>query len=129
MRTHLLRLALVAAAFATAGLSAQAATLAAPGQTTPAQTAPAQAGRGSRADMMKELNLTPDQQTKLTALMQEMRARRGNMQGPPSDADRQAMQASRATMEAKLKEILTPEQYAKYETMRPQRGQRQSSGQ
>jgi protein CpxP len=82
-------------------------------------------GRGNMmANMTKELNLTPEQQTKVEALMKDMMAQRGNMQSPPSEADRQAMQASRATMEAKLKEILTPEQYTKLQNMRPQRGQR-----
>jgi protein CpxP len=120
MRTYSLRLALVAATFATTGLLAQATTLAAPRQTAPAQT-----GRGNMmANMAKELNLTPEQQTKVEALMKDMMAQRGNMQSPPSEADRQAMQASRATMEAKLKEILTPEQYTKFQSMRSQRGQR-----
>jgi Spy/CpxP family protein refolding chaperone len=120
MRTFSLRLALVAATFATTGLLAQAAP-----PTAPRQTAPTQTGRGNMmANMAKELNLTPEQQTKVEALMKDMMAQRGNMQSPPSDADRQAMQASRATMEAKMKEILTPEQYAKLQTMRPQRGQR-----
>jgi protein CpxP len=120
MRTYSLRLALVAATIATTGLLAQAAT-----PTALRQTAPAQTGRGNMmANMAKELNLTPEQQTKLEALMKDMQAQRANRQSPPSDADRQAMQASRATMEAKMKEILTPEQYTKYESMRPQRGPR-----
>jgi protein CpxP len=120
MRTYSLRLALVAATFATTGLLAQATTPAAPRQTAPTQTS-----RGNMmANMAKELNLTPEQQTKVEALMKDMMAQRGNMQSPPSDADRQAMQASRATMEAKMKEILTPEQYTKLQSMRPQRGQR-----
>lgn len=107
-----------------------AATSAAHAQTTaPAQTAPAQgqgrAGQGRQADMMKELNLTADQQTKLQALMSENRAAMMNRpSGPPTDAERQAMQTRRTEMEAKMKEILTPEQYAKYQAMRPQRGPR-----
>jgi protein CpxP len=44
--------------------------------------------------------------------------------GPPTAADRQAMQARRAEMDTKLKAILTPEQYTKYQALRPQRGQR-----
>jgi protein CpxP len=120
MRTYSLRLALVAATFATTGLLAQATT-----PTAPRQTAPAQTGRGNMmANMAKELNLTPEQQTKVEALMKDMMAQRTNMQSPPSEADRQAMQASRANMEAKMKEILTPEQYTKLQSMRPQRGQR-----
>lgn len=77
---------------------------------------------GNRAEMFKELNLTADQQTKVEALMRESRpATRPS--GPPTDADRQAMQARRTEMDAKLKDILTPEQYTKYQAMRPQRSQ------
>lgn len=122
MRIHSLRLALVAAAFATTGLVAHATPLAAPGQ-----DAPARQGRGG--NMMKDLNLTADQQTKVDALMKEQRASggmRGGQSGPPTEADRQAMQTRRAEMDAKLKEILTPEQYTKYQSMRPQRGPRPS---
>jgi protein CpxP len=54
-------------------------------------------------------------------------SRRGSQSGPPSDADRQAMQTRRADLEAKLKEIITPEQYTKYQRMRPQRGPRPSA--
>ena len=80
-------------------------------------------GRGQGGDMLKSLNLSPEQQTKMEALMKEQRAQggpRGSQQGPPSDADRQAMQARRADMDAKVKAILTPEQYTKYQAMRPQ---------
>lgn len=123
MRTHSLRLALVAAAFATLGLAGQA-----HAQTTPtSDAAMTRAAGGQRgADMLKELNLSADQQTKLDALMKDERAKggmRGGQSGPPSDADRQAMQTRRTEMEAKMKEILTPEQYTKYQAMRPQRGQ------
>lgn len=108
-----------------------AATSAAYAQTTPDQTAPAQGqGRmaGRQAEMMKELNLTADQQTKIEALMTANRAAMMNRpSGPPTDAERQAMQTRRAEMDAKMKEILTPEQYTKYEAMRPQRGQRPSA--
>ena len=96
--------------------------------TVPDQTAPAQGqGRmaGRQAEMMKELNLTADQQTKMEALMSANRAAMMNRpSGPPTDAERQAMQARRTEMDAKVKEILTPEQYTKYQAMRPQRGQR-----
>lgn len=97
-------------------------------QTTPTPdqaTAAGQGRAGRQAEMMKALNLTPDQQAKMEALMSANRTARPS--GPPSDADRQAMQARRADMETKMKEILTPEQYAKYEAMRPQRGQRPSN--
>ncbi len=119
-----LQLALVAAALTTTGLVARATPPTLPIQDTPPQT---RQGRGGRGDMLKELNLTADQKTKVDALLQEQQAKgglRGGQSGPPSDTDRQAMQARRAEMEAKLKEILTPEQYTKYQSMRPQRGPR-----
>jgi Spy/CpxP family protein refolding chaperone len=117
MRMHSLRLALVAAALAATGLTAQAA---------PLQEAPAQGRqRGGGGDRFKDLNLSDDQKAKMEALMKEAREQRGSQQGPPSDADRQAMQTRRADMDAKIKGILTPEQYTKYQAMRPQRGQGQ----
>jgi Spy/CpxP family protein refolding chaperone len=117
MRMHSLRLALVAAALAAISGAAQA---------TPRQEAPAQGRqRGGGGDRFKDLNLSDDQKAKMEALMKEAREQRGSQQGPPSDADRQAMQARRADMDAKIKGILTPEQYTKYQAMRPQRGQGQ----
>jgi Spy/CpxP family protein refolding chaperone len=109
---HTLRLALLATTLATTGLAAQAA---------PLQEAPAQGRPRGGADRFKDLNLTDDQKTKIDALMKEQRGTRGQ-QGPPTDADRQAMQTRRAEMDAKIKAILTPEQYTKYEAMRPQGG-------
>jgi Spy/CpxP family protein refolding chaperone len=113
MHMHALRLALLATTLATTGLTAQAA---------PPQEAPAQGRPRGGADRFKDLNLTDDQKTKIDALMKEARDQRGRQQGPPSDADRQAMQTRRAEMDAKIKAILTPEQYTKYEAMRPQGG-------
>lgn len=122
MRMHSLRLALVATLAATS-FAAQAA---------PLQEAPAQGRqRGGGADRFKDLNLSDDQKAKIEALMKEERANgggRNGQQGPPSDADRQAMQARRAEMDTKIKGILTPEQYTKYQAMRPQRGQRPTTG-
>ena len=111
-----------AAAFATLGLTGPA-----QAQTTPTQDGPATRGGGrGGANMLKDLNLTADQQIKVDALMKDERAKgglHGGQSGPPSDADRQAMQTRRTEMEAKMKEILTPEQYTKYQTLRSQRGQ------
>ena len=120
---HSLRLALVAAALAATSGAAQAA---------PRQEAPTQGRqRGGGGDRFKDLGLSADQQTKLDALMKEERANgggRNGQSGPPTDAERQAMQARRADMDAKVKAILTPEQYTKYQASRPQRGQRPTSG-
>jgi protein CpxP len=116
---HSLRLALVAAALAATSGAAQAA----PRQEAPAQGRP----RGGGADRFKDLNLSDDQKSKIEALMKEEREQRGarGQQGPPTEAERQAMQARRADMDTKIKGILTPEQYTKYQAMRPQRGQGQ----
>ena len=110
---HALRLALLATTLATTGLAAQAA---------PLQEAPTQGRPRGGADRFKDLNLTDDQKTKIDALMKEQREQRSRQQGPPSDTDRQAMQTRRAEMDTKIKAILTPEQYTKYEAMRPQGG-------
>lgn len=118
MTTSSLRLALLAATLTAGALATQAA----PRQTAPAQTTP-RGGRG--ANMLKDLNLTAEQQTQVEALMKdEMAQRAPRPSGPPTDAERQAMQTRRADMETKLKGILTPEQYTKYEAMRSQRGPR-----
>ncbi|MFD1874135.1 Spy/CpxP family protein refolding chaperone [Hymenobacter bucti] len=122
MRISSLRLALGAVLLATASLAAHA-------TPAPTQDAPAQGRQGRGGDMFKDLNLTADQKTKVETLMKEQRGQggmRGGQSGPPSEADRQAMQTRRAEMETKLKDILTPEQYTKYQSMRPQRGQRPS---
>jgi protein CpxP len=108
-------LALLAATFATASLAAQAASY----QPALAQTGP---GGRQRSTMFQDLDLTADQQTKIEALLKEQQGSRPS--GPPTDADRQALQARRAELDTKLKAILTPEQYTKYQAMRWPRGQR-----
>lgn len=116
MTTHSLRLAVLAATLTMGALAAQA---------TPYQTTP-RGGRG--ANMLQDLNLTAEQQTQVEALMKDAMAQRGTRpSGPPTDAERQAMQTRRAEMDTKLKAILTPEQYAKYQAMRSQRGPRDGS--
>ena len=72
----------------------------------------AQDNRGERPDMSKrieqmvtDLGLNETQAKEFKAVMEEMRKKR-------NEAD------------AKLKKILTDEQYKKYQSMRPQRGQR-----
>lgn len=108
-----------------AALLASLALMAAPAafaQTTPTQAPPMGSGRpgGRGAAMFKELNLTADQQAKVEALMRENRPTE-RPSGPPTEADRKAMQERRTQLDAKLKEILTPEQYTKYQSMRPSR--------
>lgn len=67
----------------------------------------------------KDLNLTPDQQTKLDALMKDMPRPDFNEKSPP---DMEKMQASFAKQREKISEILTPEQRAKFESFGPPGG-------
>lgn len=78
-------------------------------------------GGGRGAEMLKDLNLTADQQTKVEALYKAQRekmdaARSAN--GDDRTKNREAMQAMQADTETQLKGILTPEQYTKYEAKR-----------
>lgn len=77
---------------------------------------------GQRGDQLKkmaaELNLTEAQKTQL---QEAFKAQRESMQGLKDAAPeerRAAMKEAREKMDAKVKEILTPEQYAKWEKIR-----------
>ena len=86
--------------------------------------------RGNHMErMIEDLELTPEQQNQLLELRQEwqgeMRARRQEMQArreAVEEIDREAMraemQAMRAQMDADLREILTDEQWARFEEKR-----------
>jgi periplasmic protein CpxP/Spy len=89
------------------------------------------AGQGQRGEMVKErlaklaeeLNLTADQKTKIeAALKAQAETMRGLRDATPEER-REKMQAARKEMDAKMKEILTAEQYTKWEKIREQRGQ------
>ncbi|HEX8330114.1 MAG TPA: hypothetical protein VF629_21440 [Hymenobacter sp.] len=112
---------LAALSFATAGTSFA--------QTAPAAstTMKAQKGKGDRktpaqkadhkaAKMAKELGLTADQEAKVEQLMlarqQETAAFKAKY-GTDKNAGRNEMKASHEKYNAQLKQILTPEQYAK----------------
>ena len=88
----------------------------------------AQDNRGGRPDMSKrieqmvtELGLNETQAKDFKAVMEEMRTNRNSSGERPS---REEMQKKRNEADAKIKKILTDEQYKKYQSMRPQRGQR-----
>ncbi|WP_426491583.1 hypothetical protein [Hymenobacter sp. 102] len=90
-------------------------------------------GRGNRmAALAQELNLTPEQQTQVTAIWQEqmqaMQTARANNQSGDRAALRQQMQTQRAATDAKLKEVLTAEQYQKYQMKQQERLQRPAPG-
>lgn len=74
---------------------------------------------GQRGDMLKEmaekLNLTADQKTKL---QDAFKAQREAMKGATPEERREKMKENRKAMDAKIKEILTSEQYTQWEKIR-----------
>ena len=87
----------------------------------PAKPAHPEAGphAGPRGDMLKEmgekLNLTADQKTKL---QEAFKAQREAMKDLTPEERKEKMKANRQATDAKIKEILTPEQYTQWEKMR-----------
>lgn len=88
----------------------------------------AQDKKGERPDMSKrieqmvtELGLNETQAKDFKAVMEEMGSNQNSSGERPS---REEMQKRRNEADAKIKKILTDEQYKKYQSMRPQRGQR-----
>lgn len=95
------------------------------------------AGQGQRGEMAKErldkmaeeLNLTAEQKTKVEAVVKaQAEAMRGLRDATP-EVRREKMQAARKEMDGKMKEILTAEQYTKWEKTRQQRGPAGAGGQ
>ncbi|AHJ97208.1 hypothetical protein [Hymenobacter swuensis] len=87
-------------------------------------------GQGNRlAEMTKDLNLTADQQTRVAAIqqeqMQQMQAQRGTGGTEDRTARMQQMRAQEESTDAKLKGVLTPEQYQKYQAKKQERMKRQ----
>ncbi len=91
-------------------------------------------GRGpsvqQRLDQMSEqLNLTDAQKPKVKAVLEENAKKMQELRGDTSlsqEQRREKMQAMREEQTKKFKEILTPEQYEKYQKM--PRGGRQGGG-
>ncbi len=79
-------------------------------------------GGGQRGDMLKkmaeELGLSEEQKTKL---QEAFKAQRESMKDLSPEERREKMKESREVMNAKIKEILTAEQYAKWEKIRDER--------
>ena len=79
-------------------------------------------GPGQRGDMLKkmaeELSLTDDQKAKLQEVF---KAQREAMKDLSPEERREKMKESREATNAKVKEILTAEQYAKWEKIRDER--------
>jgi Spy/CpxP family protein refolding chaperone len=93
-------------------------------QTTPLQKgdhprrSPQEMAQHQAKRLSKELSLTADQSTKVEQIMaaraQEMQSLRADASTRPS---REQMQANRAKYSDQLKQVLTPEQFAKYTTL------------
>jgi periplasmic protein CpxP/Spy len=87
----------------------------------PAKPAHPEAGPrgGPRGEMLKEmgekLNLTADQKAKL---QEAFKSQREAMKDLTPEERREKMKENRKTTDAKIKEILTPEQYAQWEKMK-----------
>lgn len=82
--------------------------------------------------MSSELNLTPDQKTKVTALMEDEAKQRKELRADTSlsrEQKREKGQAMMADQEKKLKEILTPDQFEKWQKIRKEFRPRRQEGQ
>ena len=144
----LLSCLLVSLFISTAFMSAQTARPIGNGAARPAQAGQGQPGQQARmsseerikqqvATLEKELTLNATQKTKLTTVLTENAAAQRkmfeSMLGQGQNADREQMRANmekaRAAQNAKIKEVLTPEQFTKYtKWQEAQRGQRGMGG-
>lgn len=77
---------------------------------------------GQAGDMLKEmsekLNLTAEQKTKLEAALKAQRETAQGLRDLTPEERRTKMQENRKAMDAKIKEILTAEQYTQWEKIR-----------
>lgn len=70
----------------------------------------------------ESLKLTDAQKPKVKAALEDTQAKMQEARSAPQDERREKIQTIMADEHKKMKEILTPEQYTKYEEMRPMRG-------
>lgn len=97
---------------------------------TSAQDAPKKKGPSveQRVDRLNtEVTLTADQKTKVTALFEDSQKKMRELRQDTSlsqEDRREKMRTMREAEDKKLKEILTPEQWEKWEKARPQGGKR-----
>jgi Spy/CpxP family protein refolding chaperone len=75
-------------------------------------------------ETMAELGLTEAQKVQFAALQASFQAKMEAQRKPGERPDREAMAAARTEYETALAQVLTAEQLAKYQQMRPQRGRR-----
>ena len=89
-------------------------------------------GKGGKRGMMsaeerfkqldEALTLTDAQKPKVKAALEDTQTKMQEARNAPQDERRDKMRTIMADQDKKMKEILTPEQYTKYEGMRPARG-------
>ncbi len=72
-----------------------------------------------------ELKLTDEQKTKVTALLESQAKKRQELQNLTPEDRREKVRSMMQEQTKKMKEILTPEQFEKWQQMRPQGRQRQ----
>lgn len=70
----------------------------------------------------EKVTLTDAQKPKVKAALEDTQTKMQEVRNAPQDERREKMQTVRTEEAKKMKEILTPEQYTKYEEMRPMRG-------
>jgi len=81
-----------------------------------------QKGEGQRERLTKELNLTPEQQSKVEAILNETRDRIRAVPAEDKGERRKQAERLRAESRTRIAEVLTPEQRKRYEEMNPARG-------
>ncbi len=84
-------------------------------------------GRGMET-LIKELNLTAEQQAKLKPLQEELGKTMQGLRDLPQDQRREKMRAAFQTFQDGMKKILTPEQLKKMEEMRSKGKGKRSEG-
>lgn len=113
---------LIAALAAGALLASGSPLLAQDNADKPAASGPHARGGAYLEQLAKNLDLTDAQKPKVKAALEEQMQKMGALRQDASltPEDRRAkMKTIREDMKAKMKEILTPEQFAKYEKMGP----------
>ena len=93
---------------------------------------PGEGHRGPRGEAVKErlskmaeeLNLTVEQKSKIQEFMKSRADKRQELRDATPEERQEKGKAMREEMNKKMKDILTAEQYAKWEKLRPAPGQR-----
>lgn len=95
--------------------------------TPPAQTAPrARRGGPTLESIDKAVTLTDDQKPKVKSALEDMSKVAEDNKDADQDTRRAKMRTAREDFNKKMKEILTPDQYTKFEAM--PRGNRRGGG-